>query len=296
MSKINIRRISYLKLRMFCEAYVCGSYTKTAENLSTSQTVITRAIDDLEEMLGGITLFVKERNTMVPTKHAHNLYEKIQPSLITINDALEITDDNNSISIAATHSACCTIIPIAISMLPSDVKCSLYNTDRENAINLLRRNIVDIAIFPAFEVPSDLYIVEVVNLDAALLVHKDNPLVHKKNITKEDVFAENLIMVDDYKISENYRELFQSIYDKQRIKINNADYEMISRFVARGHGSCLYSDVPIDIKNVVCINLHNVLPQIKHYAITSSSHYTTILSKFIDSLKTVVLDSASFAI
>ena len=293
---MNPRRVSFMKLKLFCEAYVCGSYTKTAENLSTSQTVITRAIDDLEEMLGGITLFVKERNTMVPTKHAHNLYEKIQPSLITINDALEITDDNNSISIAATHNVHCTVVPILLSFLPKDVQCNLFNTDRENAIALLRRNIVDIAIFPAFEVPSDLYIVEVVNLDPALLVHKDNPLVHKKNITKEDVFAENLIMVDDYKISENYRELFQSIYDKQRIKINNADYEMISRFVARGHGSCLFADVIIDIKNVVCINLRNVLPQIKYYVISNVENQTAIALKLIESFKNVFTDRASFAL
>lgn len=78
---------------MFCEAYICKSYTKAAENLSTSQTVITRAIDNIEEMLGGVTLFEKISNVMHPTKHAHSLYDKIQPSLITINDAFLANDD-----------------------------------------------------------------------------------------------------------------------------------------------------------------------------------------------------------
>ncbi len=109
-------------------------------------------------------------------------------------------------------------------------------------------------------------------------------------------FAENLIMIDNYKISENYRELFQSIYDKQRIKINNADYKMISRFVARGHGSCLFADVVIDIKNVVCINLRNVLPQIKYYVISNVENQTAIALKLIESFKNVFTDRASFTL
>ena len=183
---MNPRRVSFMKLKLFCEAYICKSYTKTGENMSVSQSVVTRAIDDIEEMLGGITLFEQIGNTMHPTKHAHTLYEKVSPSLTQIGNALRIEEDFKSISIAATHNVHCTVVPILLSFLSKDVQCNLFNTDRENAIALLRRNIVDIAIFPAFEVPSDLYIVEVVNLDAALLVHKDNPLVHKKNITKED--------------------------------------------------------------------------------------------------------------
>lgn len=296
MSKINIRRISYLKLRMFCEAYVCGSYTKTAENLSTSQTVITRAIDDLEEMLGGITLFVKERNTMVPTKHAHNLYEKVSSSLTQIGDALHIEEDFNSISIAATHIVCCTILPVVLAQ--SQFKkntIDIFNTDRDNAISLIRREIVDVAFFPTSIMPSDIAILDTIDFEPALLVHKDNPLVHKKNITKEDVFAENLIMVDDYKISENYRELFQSIYDKQRIKINNADYEMIIKFVARGHGSCLFANIPIDVKNIVSINLTGILPPLRYIAIASKS-YTARETEFVSEVKTLSLSRDSFVI
>ncbi len=293
--KTNIRRISYLKLRMFCEAYHCKSYTKTAENLSTSQTVITRAIDDIEEMLGGVTLFEKISNVMHPTKHAHSLYEKIQPSLMAINDAFCV-EDSQSLSIAATHAVCCTILPIVLGQSQfknNDAKYDIFNTDRDNAISLIRRDIVDVAFFPTSEMPSDIAVLDTIDFEPAILVHKDNPLVHNKNITQEDIFAENLIMIDDFKISENYRTLFQSIYDKQRIKINNADYEMIIKFVARGHGSCLFADIPIDIKNVVSINLSGKLPPLRYIAIARQS-YTAREMEFVREVKKLSLSRDSF--
>jgi|GEM_PF-4592032 len=297
---MNPRRVSFMKLKLFCEAYICKSYTKTGENMSVSQSVVTRAIDDIEEMLGGITLFEQIGNTMHPTKHAHTLYEKVSPSLTQIGNALRTEEDFKSISIASTHSAICTIIPLILKDMKKTIdssNISLYNTDRTNAINLLRRNIVDIAIFPAFEVPNDVNIIEIIDIDPALIVHKDNPLVHKKNITKEDIFAENLIMVDDYKISENYRELFQSIYDKQRIKINNADYAMIIKFVAAGHGSSLFCDVPLTDTNVSVINVKGILPQIKYYLI---SQIDTILNhaicEFRECAKGIINDRSSYLV
>ena len=295
----SIRQISYWKLRLFCEAYICQSYTQAGENMNISQTSITKAIDDIEYLVGN-SLFFKQNNAIQPTKYADDLFRKIQPLLREMEKTLisknEISKHN--ISIAASHSACTTVLPVTLAH-PSlkDAEVNIHNTDRSNAIALLRRDVVNIAMFPATEIPNDCKILAQLEFDPAILVHKDNPIVNKKNITKEDVFRENLIMIDDYKISQNYRELFTTIYERQRIKISNADYEMISRFVARGHGSCLYSDVPIDIKNVVCINLRGILPPILHWAFAMKTFEpSTFENILIDELRKVVLNSTSFAI
>ncbi len=295
----NIRQINYWKLRLFCEAYICLSYTQAGENLHISQTSITKAIDDIESLVGN-TLFYKQNNTIHPTKYAEDLFSKIQPHLKDIEQILISNKGTNKqvISIAASHSSCTTVLPVALANpYFKDIEVNIHSTDRSNAISLLRRGLVSVAMFPATEIPNDCRILAQLELDPAILVHKDNPLVGKKNITAEDVFKENLIMIDDYKISENYRALFNSIYEKQKIKITNADYEMISRFVARGHGSCLYSDVPVDVKNIVCINLKGILPPIIHWAFSIKSFEASPLENvFIDELRNVILNSAFFTI
>lgn len=277
------------------------SYTQAAENMSISQTGITRAIDDIEYLIGN-TLFFKENNAIHPTKYADELFAKIQPHLRGMENTLLTKPESKQehFNIAASHSACTTVVPIALSnpyFKNLDITYNIHNTDRNNAILLLRRGLVNIAIFPASEIPNDCKILAQLELETAILVHKDNPLVHKKNITKEDIFKENLIMIDDYKISENYRTLFYEIYERQKIKIHNSDYEMISRFVSRGHGSCLHANVPIDIKNVVCVNINGILPPIKYYAFTMKNCDTSLVEeKFITELKKVILSSDSFKI
>jgi DNA-binding transcriptional LysR family regulator len=293
----SIRQISYWKLRLFCEAYICQSYTQAGENMNISQTSITKAIDDIEYLVGN-SLFFKQNNAIQPTKYADELFRKIQPLLREMEKTLISNDTQSlkSLSIAATHSVCCTILPILLAeshILKQDTTCEIINTDRPNAISLIRRNAVDFGIFPASEMPNDIEIVDTISLNCALLVHKDNPLAHKKNITKEDIFRENLIMIDDYKISQNYRELFTAIYERQKIKISNADYEVISRFVARGHGSCLFAYIPIDIKNVVCIDLGTLLPPVQYFVIANPSH-TEIATDFVDVFKKVARDFVSF--
>ncbi|MFT4968005.1 MAG: DNA-binding transcriptional LysR family regulator [Candidatus Deianiraeaceae bacterium] len=293
----NIRQINYWKLRLFCEAYICLSYTQAGENLHISQTSITKAIDDIESLVGN-TLFYKQNNTIHPTKYAEDLFSQIQPHLKDIEKILISNKSTNKqvISIAASHSVCCTILPSLLEQskfFKDDITCDIFNTDRSNAISLIRRNIVDFAIFPAFEVPKDIDIVDIVVLNCALLVHKDNPIVHKKNITKEDVFKENLIMIDDYKISENYRALFHSMYEKQKIRITNADYEMASRFVARGHGSCLFAYIPVDITNIVCIDLGDLLPKINYFVVARSQHNEIALD-FVETFKKVARECTSF--
>lgn len=279
---MNIRYVSNWKLRLFCEAYICASYSQAAENMRISQTSITKAIDDIEYVTKK-TLFVRTVDGMLPTKDADELFQKIKSSLDTIENALGSNSENSlkTFAIAGNHSVCCTVFPVAIRKMKEDgcdiSHFSIYNTDTQNAISLLRRQMIQAAMFPQSAIPNDIRVHASDTANAVLLVHKDHHLLKKEQITIEDLKKENFMLIDEYKINEKYRELFKDFYSNNTFNLHNADWEIIMHFVAQNLGVCPLLDIPITNPNIRKIPVANIIPPVTYNFITHQNLHETYL-------------------
>jgi DNA-binding transcriptional LysR family regulator len=243
-----IRHISNWKLRLFCEAYICTSYTQAAENMHIAQTSVTKAIDDIEYVINK-TLFVRTTDGMLPTRDADELFQKIKSSLDAIENALssKVEDPFKTFAVAGNHSVCCTVFPVAIRKMKEDgynvSHFAIYNTDPQNAISLLRRQVIQAAMFPQSAIPNDIRVHASDTADAVLLVHKDHHFLKKEKITIEDLKKENFMLIDEYKINDKYREFFKDFYANNTFHLHNADWEIIMHFVAQNLGVCPLLDI-----------------------------------------------------
>ena len=279
---MRIRHISNWKLKLFCEAYICASYTQAAENMRIAQTSITKAIDDIEYITKK-TLFVRTAEGMLPTRDADELFQKIKSSLDIIENALSSTieDPFKTFAIAGNHSVCCTVFPVAMRKMKEDgydiSHFSIHNTDPQNATSLLRRHVIQAAMFPRSEIPSDLRVHASDTAEAVLLVHKDHHLLQKEKITMEDLAAENFMLIDEYKINEKYRDFFKDFYANNTFHLHNADWEMIMYFVGQNLGVCPLLDIPLTNPNIRKIPVANLIPPVTYNLITSQDLHETYL-------------------
>lgn len=291
----NIRQISYWKLKLFCEAYICQSYTQAGENMNISQTSITKAIDDIE-YLTKKTLFVKTPEGMVPTKDADELFFKVKSSLDSIANAMssDIGDPFKTLAIAGNHSVCCTVFPITLRSMKEDSHdishFSIYNTDPPNAISLIRRGIIQAAMFPFTEIPNDLRVHATATADSVLLVHKDHHFLQKDKITMDDLKKENFLLIDDYKINARYREYFKDFYENNTFRLHNADWEVIMHFVGQNLGICPLLDIPLTNPNIRKIPAKDIIPPVTYSIVTSKEIHEGYL-KALDVFMSHVISS-----
>lgn len=294
---MRIRHISNWKLRLFCEAYICTSYTQAAENMHIAQTSVTKAIDDIEYVIKK-TLFVRTPEGMLPTRDADELFQKIKFNLDAIENALsfKIEDPFKTFAVAGNHSFCCTALPAALKSMKNsghDIShFAIYNTDPQNAISLLRRQIIQSAMFPRTEIPNDLRTHTTVTFNAVLLVHKDHHFLkrdlQKDKITMEDLLKENLMLIDDYKVNERYREFFSEFYKKNTFRIHNTDWEMIIRFISYNLGICPLIDIPLTDPRLCKIPLSDIIPPVTYHLITLKNiheAYLSVLDIFVDHIR-----------
>lgn len=301
---MRIRHISNWKLKLFCEAYICASYTQAAENMRIAQTSITKAIDDIEYITKK-TLFIRTSDGMLATKDADELFQKIKSSLDTIENALssKIEDPFKTFAVAGNHSFCCTVLPISLRTMKEDgydiSHFSIHNTDPQNAISLLRRHIIQAAMFPRSEIPSDLRVHATAEFDAVLVTHKDHEFVRKKIISIEDIRRENFMLTDDYKINEKYREFFKEFYANSTFRLHNTDWEMIMHFVGQNLGICPLLDIPLTNPNLRKIPISNIIPSVTYHLITLKTiheEYREMLDVFVAHVRRALSDKSSYTL
>jgi DNA-binding transcriptional LysR family regulator len=115
------RKLSLRSLRVFDQVAEHGSTIKAAEVLNLSQSAVTKAIQNLESVLG-VQLFVRTNYGMNPTEYAGILRRRVQLVLADFNDLAEETNsflngDSGQVAVGALISSVLRLVPLGISLL-----------------------------------------------------------------------------------------------------------------------------------------------------------------------------------
>ena len=191
------------QLRSFIATYETGSFTAAAEQLYTSQPVISRHVAQLEEELGG-PLFARTTRCVTPTKTGNALYEKVHTAIVLIDESIAECKALNShcgrLAVGYEYlymdrisapwlkeyrngSGSHTIIDLVEQPLPQ-----LFNGLLEESIDCVFAGITKEEVIPAY-----LERQPVVPMTETILVGSDHPLAGRPFVTINDLLDEEFV-------------------------------------------------------------------------------------------------------
>ncbi len=241
-------------LRAFCQTARLGSVSRAAEALYVSQPAITLQLQALERELG-IKLFERSGRRLVPTREGDTLYALARP-LVEGIDGLDAAFrdqlhglDAGELDVAAGSSTILYLLPgivEAFRQRQPDVRLRLHNVTGASGLDLLRSDVVDLAVGSMLDVPADLSYAPVYRFEPMLITPLDHPLVHKPELTLRDLSPYGLILPPQRLTT--YR-MVDLVFHRNRVPYTVAlevgGWEVIKQYVAMGLG--------ISIVTAICL-------------------------------------------
>jgi DNA-binding transcriptional LysR family regulator len=232
-----------------------GNITKTAEIIGRTASAISQQIKSLERDLDTI-LFHRHKKPMTLTDSGKRFYSKVAPLFQQMEGLYEefkaenTEAESSKIDIAANHTSILYILPSLLRRyknLHPTAEITIRNISRDNAMEQLINNKIDVMLYPMQDVPSECIFVPIVDYDPILLVRKDHPLATKKDLTLDDVANYNLVRIDPHLIT---LPLFEQTLKKYNIRSNIhfefSDWEILKKFVRANLGVAIISNICIE--------------------------------------------------
>jgi DNA-binding transcriptional LysR family regulator len=241
-------------LRAFCQTARLGSVSRAAEALYVSQPAITLQLQALERDLG-VKLFERVGRRLTPSREGQLLFELAKP-LVEGIDTLDAVFhervrglDAGELNVAAGSSTILYLLPGIVEAFRQrhpDVRLSLHNVTGAGGLDLLRSDVVDLAVGSMLDVPADLRYEAAYRFEPMLIVPPDHPLAHKSPLKLEDLSPYGLILPP--KRLTTYR-MVDLVFQQNRVPYTVAlevgGWEVIKQYVAMGLG--------ISIVTAICL-------------------------------------------
>ena len=239
-------------LRAFCQVARLGSVSRAAGALYVSQPAVTLQLQALERELG-VGLFERNGRRLTPTREGQLLYELAQP-LVESLDGLgsRFRDkvrglDAGELNIAANSSTILYLLPKIVEHFRSqhpDVRLTLQNAVSADGTDLLRSDVVDLAVGSMLDVPADLSYEPVYRFEPLLIAPPDHPLITQRSLKLEDLSAYGLILPPRRVVTYRLVDLvFQQHRVPYTVALEVGGWEVIKQYVAMGMGISIITSI-----------------------------------------------------
>lgn len=243
------------QLRGFYYTVLNGSAVEAAKMMNLHPSAISQQLASLERDLN-IELFDKSTRPATLTDDGKRFYEKIVPLVQHMDGVFEEflhekgELDHNYLTIGAIHTTILHLLPPIMGRFQQenpDVQISIANIGRQEAIEQLKTNKIDLALQPVIEVPAECEFILVKESKPVLLLSKDNPLSCKKEVTLEDIAPYEFLRMD----SENttmplFEELLRHYNITWNVHFVRSDWEMMKQFTKHNVGVTIVMDICIE--------------------------------------------------
>ncbi len=271
-AKILYKKNKLGQLKAFIKAFELGSISKAAKELSISQPSVSVQIQSLEEFLE-CELFIRSGAKIYPTDKARILYDITAKHVIGIDEILKnfkniptvVTD--RVVKIAAHHIFTTRVIGKYLKNLDPKTKIHILDVSRDQALEMLEQNEIDIAIYPMYDLPPALKNTKIDTYKPLLVVHKSNPLAEKDYLTPADIATQSLVRVNaKYIILPIFNDICKQYNWTSNITFDSPDWAVLMQLVRNNLGVALVSGICLeDDKDVVFKDLSHIFPEINYY-------------------------------
>jgi len=219
--------------------------SKAAVSLCTSQSGISKQIQQLELELG-VELFQRKGKQLIAFSVAgEKVFKRVEEALGKVDDvrllAEELSQRNQSLSIATTHTQARYVLPIIVEKFVRsypDINLHIHQGTPIQIAMMLEQGAVDIAIATeALSETETLVAMPCYQWSRSIVTQKDHPLAQKQHITLEDIIKFPIITyVQGFTGRHKVDEVFAKHHLMPDIVLSAVDADVIKTYVRLGLG------------------------------------------------------------
>ena len=242
--------LSLRQLRYFIATAEAGQVSQAAVNLAISQSAVTTAIKDLEEIVAA-SLFDRTPHGMELTAAGRRFLSQGYEILQKVDEATRLNLVSSAVtgtlSVAATYTVIGYFLPLHIERLRRQfpgVDIQLFELNRESVEEGLLTNRYDIAVMLTSNILNpELATEKLLSSQRRLWVSARNPLLSHGSLGLKEVAEENYIMLTVDEASHTSMKYWSQTPYLPKITLRTSSVEAVRSLVANGQGVAILSDM-----------------------------------------------------
>lgn len=243
--------------------------TKAAEELSISQSALSRSISKLEEMIG-VPLFDRQGRSIQLNIYGQLFLQRVENIMKEFNEAIhEIQDLNDpekgAISLGFLHTLGTAIVPDLIRAFRQQyphVNFKLTQNYTHSQLKQLKNGELDLCLLAYADVEPPIQWMRLWSDELFLIVPIDHPLASQKSVKLADLGHETFILMKKgFALRNTAERLFRKVGISPQIKFEGDEVGTVAGFVGAGLGISLLPDgeeinlqkmAKLHVEDVVC--------------------------------------------
>jgi DNA-binding transcriptional LysR family regulator len=263
---------SLRQLRYFVATAELGQISQAAVELSISQSAITTAIKELEQILG-VSLFLRTPHGMNLTdagrqflSHAYDILNKVDEAMRLDFVSSEI---EGVLTVAATYTVMGYFLPVHIERLRRlfpKLDIQLFEQNRESIEEGLLANRYDISVLLTSNIIDPHLATEtLMSSTRRLWVPAQHPLLQREDVGLKEIAEEPYIMLTVDEAAHSALKYWNSSPYQPRVILRTSSIEAVRSMVANGLGVAILSDMvhrpwSLEGRRIETINVRDTVP------------------------------------
>jgi len=238
------------QLKYFVATAELGQISQAAIALSISQSAITTAIKELEQIVG-FNLFLRSSTGMELTEQGRQLRAHANDILAKVNDAMRMPAPEDrlqgTLTIAAMYTVMGYFLPYHLDRLSKrypDLRIQIHEANREGIEEGLLSNRYDIAVMLTSLVVSDEVISEtLLSSVRRLWTCSRHPLLDATEVSLDLIAKERYIMLTIDEAAYSTVKYWKQSASQPNVILRTSSVEGVRSMVANGQGITILSDM-----------------------------------------------------
>ncbi len=264
--------ISLRQIRYFVATAELGQVSQAAMNLSISQSAITTAIKELEQIVG-FTLFDRTPHGMDLTEAGRQFLSHAYEIMRKVEEATHLTmvssDLTGTLTVAATYTVIGYFLPLHIERIRRRfprLDIQLFELNRESIEEGLLANRYDIAVLLTSNILNpELSTETLISSARRLWVPAQHHLLSQEKVGLKQVADEPYIMLTVDEASHSTLKYWSQTAYQPRITLRTSSIEAVRSLVANNQGVAILSDMvhrpwSLEGRRIETINLSDTIP------------------------------------
>lgn len=244
--------LSLRQIRYFIAAADAGQVSKAAKNLNVSQSVVTTAIKQLEEIVGS-TLFDRHQSGISLNYEGNRFLDHARHIIQSVDEAIRIPkrakeDVSGDINLAVTYTVAGYFIPKILARftrLFPNITVNMTETDRTNIEEGLVTGGFDVSVMLTSNIINheEISHAPLLRSRRRLWVNANHEFLKKQTVTLQEISEEPYIMLTVDEASNTAQRYWNKTPYNPNTIFRTSSVEAVRSMVANGMGISILSDM-----------------------------------------------------
>lgn len=244
--------LSLRQIRYFIAAADAGQVSKAAKNLNVSQSVVTTAIKQLEEMVGA-TLFDRHQSGISLNYEGNRFLDHALHIIQSVDEAIRVPkrakeDVSGDINLAVTYTVAGYFIPKILARftrLFPNITVNMTEADRTNIEEGLVTGGFDVSVMLTSNIINheDISHAPLLRSRRRLWVNTNHEFLKKQTVTLQEISEEPYIMLTVDEASNTAQRYWNKTPYNPNTIFRTSSVEAVRSMVANGMGISILSDM-----------------------------------------------------